>query len=422
MPLSFHEITIGFEQITTLLLILSIVLSLIFGLKLYTLHALALSRISHQDDAIGQLALAADKARDAADLRLRDIDSAISALSVSTVERLGQQHKELLTASIGQTAAQHETLRSFQDALSAGQRRDFQSLEAKIEAKLDAGLHKISHQVMADFEANLKSSQQAVSDVVARLARIDAAQQKIEDLSRHVVSLQDVLADKKARGAFGETQLSHLLAAALGDCTELYSIQHTLPNQRVADVMMHLPEPVGNVAVDAKFPLENYQRMMDRKLPAAAQKTAAGEFTRDFKKHIDAIAERYILAGYTSKQAILFLPAEAIFAELHSRFQSIVSYAQSRRVWIVSPTTFMAQLSTIQIVVSNLKREKYAHIIQSELQKLATEFSRYKERWAKLGNQLATVSKSVSELNITTDKITRRFDQINEVNLPKIDS
>lgn len=422
MPLSFHEITIGFEQITTILLGLSIILSLIFGLKLYTLHATALSRISHQDDAIGQLTLAAQKASDASEIRLKGIDSAISALAISTVERLGQQQKELLTASIGQTAAQHETLRSFQDALSAGQRRDFQSLEAKLEAKLDAGLARITQKVVADFDGSLKSSQKAVNDVVARLARIDAAQQKIEDLSRHVVSLQDVLADKKARGAFGETQLSHLLSAALGESTELYSIQHTLPNQRVADLMMHLPEPVGNVAVDAKFPLENYQRMMDRKLPAPAQKAAAAEFSRDFKKHIDAIAERYIVAGYTSEQAILFLPAEAIFAELHSRFQSIISYAHGRRVWIVSPTTFMAQLSTIQIVVSNLKREKYAHIIQSELDKLATEFGRYKERWAKLGNQLATVSKSVNELNITTEKITRRFDQINEVNLPKIES
>lgn len=403
MPLSFEALTLGFEQITTILLGLSILLSLIFGLKLYALHATTLTKAANQDDAAS---------------RLRDLDQALNALALSTVERLGQHHQELLQSTIAQSAAQHETLRRFQDDLSAGQRRDFSSLESKLEAKLASGLDKITRKVVDDFEEGLKNSQKAVDDVVARLARIDAAQQKIEDLSRHVVSLQDVLADKKSRGTFGETQLSHILAAAFGDSTELYSIQHTLPNQRVADVMMHLPQPVGNVAVDAKFPLENYQRMMDRKASAAAQQSAAKKFSQDFKKHIDAIAERYILAGYTSQQAILFLPAEAIFAELHSRFQAVISYAHSRRVWIVSPTTFMAQLSTIQIVVGNLKREKYAHIIQTELHKLATEFGRYKERWAKLGNQLTSVSKSIGDLNITTDKITRRFEQINEVRLP----
>lgn len=420
-----------FETITYGLLAVSILVSITLGLKLFRLQSVTVQQMSGQDENLRQLIAMSERS------------------ATDTERRLHDHHHELLRAGQAQTVASHETLRAFQGELLARvhsttqqmvdrvgrfehtlddrRKADFDRLEAKIEAKLDG----ITRKVVEDFEANLKTSQQAFHDVVERLARIDAAQQKIEDLSRNVVSLQDVLSDKKTRGTFGETQLNHILAAVFGHSKNggkaqdkrtsggdsLYSLQHTLPNKRVADAMLHLPEPVGNLAVDSKFPLENYQRMMNRNAPLARQQAAAVTFGRDFKKHIDTIAERYILPSYTSNQAILFLPAEAIFAEIHSHHGQLIDYAHSKRVWIVSPTTFMAQLSTIQMVVANLSREKYAHIIQEELVKLATEFDRYKDRWTKLGQQLSTVSKSVSDLSITSDKITKRFQQINSVNL-----
>lgn len=435
MPLTLSSLTLTFEQITYILLAASLAMSLILGIRLYLWQRRSLAKTAKQEEALNQLAILAEQASSASQQRFHQFEQALQGNALGMIDRMGQHHQELLKSTMTSSAASNDTLREFQAQLMGklghttqdigaivkrfewdlgeAQKNDFARLEAKIEAKLDS----ISQKVVADFDSNLKSTQQAFQDVVERLARIDAAQQKIDDLSRHVVSLQDVLTDKKARGTFGETQLSHILTTVFGEGSELYSEQHTLPNQRIADVMMHLPDPVGRVAVDSKFPLENYQRMMQRDDAASHE----AQFRRDFKKHIDAIASRYIVPDYTSDQAILFLPAEAIFAEVHSRHQALVTYAQSRRVWIVSPTTFMAQLSTIQIVVRNLKRERYAHVIQQELTSLSVEFNRYKDRWTKLGQQLTTVSKSVNDLNITSDKITKRFERINEVNLPKIE-
>lgn len=407
------SLMLTYEQVTYILLAASVVLIVSLGLKLYFLHKKALSKITDQDAILSQLTKLTEQNSATSDRSFRHLGEAMQALSLSTVERLGLNHRELLKTSHDITSSSQSTLRSFQAELAKSQKADFDRLEHKIEAKLD----RISRKVVDDFDANLQTSQKAFNDVVERLARIDAAQQKIEALSKNVVSLQDILSDTKARGAFGETQLSHILSAVFGDQTELYSQQMTLPNGKIADVMMHLPEPIGNLAVDSKFPLANYQRLLDRKLSTQERKAVATAFARDFKKHVDDIATRYIVPGFTANQAILFLPAEAVFAELYSRHQSLIDYAHSKRVWIVSPTTFLAQLSTIQMVVANLRREKYAHIIQDELGKLAADFDRYKERWAKLTSQLSTVSKSVNELNITTDKITKRFDKINHVNL-----
>lgn len=429
------SLMLTFEQVTYILLAASVVVIFSLSLKLYFLHKTALSKIADQDAILSQLAQLTAQNSATSDRSFRHLGEAMQSLSLSTVERLGLNHQELLKTSYDITSASQSTLRTFQaelmdkfngssrdmhalvqkfqSELAESQKADFDRLEHKIEAKID----RISRKVVDDFDANLQSSQKAFTDVVERLARIDAAQQKIEALSQNVVSLQDILSDTKARGAFGETQLNHVLSAVFGSQGELYSQQVTLPNGKVADVMMHLPEPIGNMAVDSKFPLANYRRLLDRKLTAQQRKSVVSAFSRDFKKHVDDIASRYILPGFTTNQAILFLPAEAVFAEIYSQHQYLIDYAHSKRVWIVSPTTFLAQLSTIQMVVANLKREKYAHIIQAELSKLAADFERYKERWAKLTSQLGTVSKSVNELNITTDKISKRFDKINHVNL-----
>jgi DNA recombination protein RmuC len=144
-------------------------------------------------------------------------------------------------------------------------------------------------------------------------------------------------------------------------------------------------------------------------------------FKQDMKKHIDAISSKYIIPGVTSDQAILFLPAEAIFAEVNAYHQDIIDYAYKKRVWITSPTTLISTLTTIQIIIKNIERDKYTKVIHSELKLLNEEFIRYKDRWDKLYRSIETVSKDVKDIHVTTDKITKRFNSINQVEMDKIE-
>ena len=171
------------------------------------------------------------------------------------------------------------------------------------------------------------------------------------------------------------------------------------------------------MCIDSKFPLENYERMIDKNLSKEEREYRTKLFKIDVKKHIEAIHSKYIIAGETASQAILFLPAEAIFAELNAYHPDLLKEAYQKRVWITSPTTLMSTLTTIAMIIKNMERDKYAKIIQMELNKLAVEFSRYKERWDKLSRSIDTVSKDVKDIHSTTEKITKRFDSINKVDL-----
>ena len=190
-----------------------------------------------------------------------------------------------------------------------------------------------------------------------------------------------------------------------------------MSNGFIADAILYAPAPLGTIAIDSKFPLENYERMTNKSLSKEERLVAERQFKIDFKKHIDAIASKYIIPGETSNEAILFLPAEAIFAEVNAYHNDILNYAYSKINWITSPTTLMSTLTVIEMILKNMERDKYAKIIHDELNKLSVEFARYKERWDKLARNINTVSKSVEELNTTSDKITKRFDSINQVEI-----
>ena len=203
--------------------------------------------------------------------------------------------------------------------------------------------------------------------------------------------------------------------------SKIYKMQHSFNNGTIADCVLFAPEPLGTIAIDSKFPLEHYQIMVDKDISKEARMQAEKEFKNDMKKHIDAISSKYIIPNVTSDQAILFLPAEAIFATLNAYYSDIIEYAYKKRVWITSPTTLISTLTTIQIVIKNLERDKYASIIHGELNLLANEFKRYKERWDKLSRTIETVNNDVKEIHTTTLKITKRFDSINQVEMEKLD-
>ena len=288
--------------------------------------------------------------------------------------------------------------------------------------RLDNRLRLINDKVNERLDENFEKTNKTFTNVLERLSKIDEAQKKIDTLSGDIVSLQGVLTDKKTRGIFGEVNLEHILSNVFGkNNTKVFRMQYTFNNDTIADAVLFTPEPLGTIAIDSKFPLEHYQIMVDRKNSVTVREQAEKMFKLDMKKHIDAISSKYIIPGVTSDQAILFLPAEAIFAELNAYHTEILEYAYKKRVWITSPTTLISTLTTIQVILKNIERDKYAKVIHNELRLLDEEFKRYKDRWDKLYRSIETVSKDVKDIHTTTDKITKRFNSINQVEMIETD-
>jgi len=305
----------------------------------------------------------------------------------------------------------------FKNDMNRNLNDDFNKLNEKIELKLNLINDKVNERLDQNFEKTNKTFQ----NVLERLSKIDEAQKKIDNLSSDIVSLQSVLTDKKSRGIFGEVNLKHIMSNVFGENNDkIYKLQYQFENGYIADCVLFAPEPLGLIAIDSKFPLENYQAMVDKNNSDLIRKEAEKSFKNDVKKHIDAIASKYIINGVTNEQAILFLPAEAIFAEINAYHQDIIDYSYKKKVWITSPTTLISTLTTLQLIMKNIERDKYTSIIHKELKLLDEEFVRYKDRWDKLYRSIETVSKDVKDIHTTTDKITKRFNSINQVEMEQI--
>lgn len=276
-------------------------------------------------------------------------------------------------------------------------------------------LHNLTQQVNHRLTEGFEKTSSTFTDVVRRLTIIDEAQKKITELSTHVVSLQDVLVDKRARGAFGEVQLSALIANMMP--SSHYSMQYTLSNGKRADCILFLPEPTGNVVIDAKFPLETYQKLMNTDVMSVERKSLQQQFRQDLQKHIKDIAEKYIIPNETTDGAVMFIPAEAIFAEVHANYPEVISLSQRLKVWLVSPSTLMAVLTTARAVLKDDATRKQVHIIQKHLQALADDFQRFEKRMDKLSKHIDLAHQDVNEVNTSAKKITQRFQKIESVEL-----
>ncbi|VEU79948.1 DNA recombination protein RmuC [Haploplasma axanthum] len=288
--------------------------------------------------------------------------------------------------------------------------------------KIDDQLKNINDKVDNRLGEGFKKTQETFVNVVERLTKIDEAQKNIEKLSGEVFSLNNILTDKKTRGTFGEIQLHHLLNAVLGDNDELYQEQKQLSNGNIADVIIYAPKPLGSIIVDSKFPLNSYQNMYDKNLSSSDQILAIKQFKNDIKKHIDDISKKYIIINETSDQAIMFIPAEAIFAEIISNHSDLIDYSNKKKVWLVSPTTLISTLTIIQTIVKNMERDKQARLIVEELKLLAIEFNRYAERWSKLERTADTLTKDIKDVNVTTNKISNKFKLIEEGKLNQLEN
>ncbi|MBR1385344.1 MAG: DNA recombination protein RmuC [Bacilli bacterium] len=294
---------------------------------------------------------------------------------------------------------------------------NFDNLSKNIEDRL----YKINEKVNERLDQNFEKTNKTFTNILERLSKIDEAQKKIDSLSTDIVSLQSILTDKKSRGIFGEVNLNHILKSVFGEGNDkIYQIQYSLPNGSIVDSILFAPDPLGTIAIDSKFPLENYRMMVDKKLPQDVRDRYEKQFKLDVKKHIDAISEKYIIKDVTSNQAIMFLPAEAIFAELNAYHSDLIEYAYKKRVWITSPTTLMSTLTVIQMIIKNIERDKYTSVIHDELNKLGVEFGRYRERWDRLAKSIQSVNKEVEDVHITSEKISKKFDMISGVEIDKL--
>ena len=328
-------------------------------------------------------------------------------------------NSDRLRASTGEELKQtRDTLHKLQLTLTEtlGQNREamLEKLALTTQAltgKIDEQLALIAGRVNERLDEGFKKTNETFTNVMTRLATIDEAQKKIETLTGSVVGLQEILGDKRSRGAFGEVQLEAIVRNALPEAA--FEFQYTLSRGVRADCVLKLPPPTGMLAVDSKFPLENYERMFAE----GAERSSAAAFKADVKKHIDDISSKYIVPGETGDGAVMFLPAEAVFAEIHARHRDLVEYALARRVWITSPTTLMAILNTARAVIRDVEMRKQVHVIQDELGKLGADFGRFQSRMDNLARHIEQAKTDVDEVHVSSRKISERFAKIERVEL-----
>jgi DNA recombination protein RmuC len=287
-----------------------------------------------------------------------------------------------------------------------------QSQEREVSRKLEERLAEVTRRMGEGLEKSRDQQQTTMGELKERLAVIDSAQKSIMELSSEVVGLRDILSNKQSRGAFGEIQLGDLVRDILPP--NAYEFQAAVGGNRRVDCLLRLPNPPGVIAIDAKFPLENFRALTaasDDISRAQARKSLAS----DIQKHVRDIAEKYIVPGETAESALMFLPSEAIYAELHANMPAVVEYSWSAHVWIVSPTTLMATLNTVRAILKDSRMREQADVIQKEVGLLLADVDRLDARVGKLETHFRQADDDIRQIRISAEKITRRGGHIREI-------
>ena len=321
-------------------------------------------------------------------------------------------------------AGEAETLRNelarLSESMAAGQRDMEERLKAEQRAlgeRMHAREAALNKTLAEGIESSTKKTLETMSKVEVRLAVIDKAQSNIAELSGQVVSLQNILSNKQARGAFGEIQLSDLVRQVLPPSA--YRFQAQLTNGRRADCLLELPNPPGAIAIDAKFPLESYHALQAA-TDEVAKKAAERAFRDAMRGHIKDISERYIVAGETADAALMFLPSEAVYAELHANFPAVVEDSYRARVFVVSPTTLWATLNTVRAILKDVRMKEQAGLIQKEVQSLLGDVVRLDDRVGKLQRHFDQAGDDMRQIRISTDKVSKRAERIESVQVEDV--
>ena len=286
--------------------------------------------------------------------------------------------------------------------------------QMQLSRSMEERLETVTKRLGDGLSEHTKSTGDVIKQVHERLAVIDSAQKNLTDLSDQVMGLQNILSNKQARGAFGEVQLNDLVSDILPPSA--YVFQATLANGKRADCLLKLPNPPGSIVIDAKFPLESFQGLREAK-DDAARVLANRQFSADVVKHVKDIADKYIVPGETAESALMFLPSEAVYAELHTNFRNVIEESHRRRVWIVSPSTLMATLMTVRAVLKDAHMREQAGVIQTEVLKLLDDVGRLDKRVISLQTHFTQAQKDIGDIQTSTGKISRRAERIEDIQL-----
>lgn len=278
-------------------------------------------------------------------------------------------------------------------------------------------LNLVSKEVQKELNLGMLKTNDTFSEVSKQLVTVNETQKNLDNLSKQILDLEKILTDKSTRGKFGEIELYSILENSYGIHSDFYAKQYQLSNGVRADAILFGIEALGDIVVDAKFPLENYARMYDENLVVEERNRASTQFKRDVKKHIDDISSKYIVKHETAEIAFLFVPAEAIFAEIYGRHEDVVQYSYKQKVYIVSPSTIMAYITTLKSVYLGIEQNEKIDLMQVEFSLLAKEFERFAQRSKKLASSYEAVYNDMRNLEITTEKIQKRFNEIMAVDL-----
>lgn len=333
-----------------------------------------------------------------------------SSSSDTALEHL-MRTQEQLAGQLQQIAASSNIAQS-----QLGER--LQAQERALSKTLDERLADVTRRVTETLHKQSSEAATTMGDLRERLAVITSAQSKITELSQQVVTLQDVLANKQARGAFGEIQLIDIVKTALPP--NAYSFQVTMGNGSRADCLLKLPNPPGSIVVDAKFPLESFNAIRSAKDDGERDR-ARKAFGADVMKHVGDISKKYIVPGETADSALMFLPSEAVYAELHAELPNIVERSHHAKVYIVSPTTMMATLNTIRAVLKDAQMKEQAGLIQKEVRAMAEDVTRLDDRVEKLHRHFNQAEEDIRQIRISTEKVAKRAEKIESVELGDLD-
>ncbi len=325
-----------------------------------------------------------------------------------TAARKSGQSTGLAEQEMGLLVKQLQALSDGQERLSGGLHHVSEAnakAQTNMLALMEQRLAQVQQQLSENMHGSARRTAQSLGDLQQRLATIDKAQENITKLSGDVLSLQDILSNKQTRGAFGEIQLHDIVIKALPQ--DSFTMQATLSNGRRADCIIHLPNPPGPIAIDSKFPLEAYEAMR-RASTEADLAEAARQFRTALRKHIRDISEKYIIEGETADGALMFLPSEAVYAEIHANFPDLVRESFAARVWIVSPTTCMATLNTMRAILKDARMRAQAGSIRRELGLLYQDVDRLGTRVENLDRHFGQAAKDLSEIKISSEKAGRR--------------
>lgn len=338
----------------------------------------------------------------------------LTASATALSEALAGQNERIMAASQGLTETLAQALAGQNDRLAAQAEGLTRAIAAQNE-RLDAALAAQNEKLARILGEQAQKAQETAGQIHERLAVIDAARQNMEALGSQVTNLAGILGNKQSRGAFGEMQLRQLIEDRLP--ADGFSWQHVLSNGTRCDCLIRLPHPPGPVVVDSKFPLEAWQALREAGEDVGARTIASRQFSADMKKHVDDISKKYLITGETADAAILFVPSEAVFAELHTSFAGVVDDAQRRRVYIASPTTLWAMLSAMRALMQDVRMRAQAGRIQEEVTKLVEDVSRLDGRVNSLKKHFDQAQKDIRDIEISTDKIVRRGGRIESVEL-----